>query len=474
MTIAATHPAILEIFRFTPGKKPESTAGRQRNPCPANHPRPTRVIICRCTPGDPGYHPDSFPPAPAMPVTPAAKIHVFPPLAMRRLSLALCSLAAAALASAQEGAAPATPEPAPPAEQAPASGDDGTQVSILGYHDFSETEPETAMRIRTSKFRKQLEVINQLGIPVVTLDQFQQWKRGEAELPPKCVLITIDDGWRSVYTDALAVLRDFNYPFTLFLYKNYVDGGNKSLTSDMVRELVKNGATIGSHSVSHPYPATIKARRAKGDEVYRKFLRTEMGESKRFLEMRFGCRVTSFAYPGGYFSEDMDPVAKEVGYTHLFTVQPGKVRRSSPDQAIPRYMILGNYDRIFELATDFRDSPGQPTGAVAGLTQTTPFPVTPAAGSIVNNRLPEISADLSQVPELDPASVVMKVGGFGAVPAKLDATSKRLSWQVNRRLRQRLCQVSVSWKTTAGKEPEAPLRWSFQIDRDAAYLPGNN
>ena len=48
--------------------------------------------------------------------------------------------------SAQETPPPAPAEP--PA--APAVPDDGVRVSVLGYHDFSETAPETEMIIRTS------------------------------------------------------------------------------------------------------------------------------------------------------------------------------------------------------------------------------------------------------------------------------------------------------------------------------------
>ena len=51
------------------------------------------------------------------------------------------------------------------------------------------------------------------------------------------------------------ILKEFGYPYTLFLYKNYVDGGGKALTTPMIQEMINAGATIGSHSVSHPYPA---------------------------------------------------------------------------------------------------------------------------------------------------------------------------------------------------------------------------
>jgi hypothetical protein len=137
-------------------------------------------------------------------------------------------------------------------------------------------------------------------------------------------------------------------------------------------------------------------------------------------------------------------------------------------------MILGNYDKIFEFATTFRDSgnpAAQPEGAIVGMIQATPHPVTPEAGTIINSRLPEISADLSKAGDFDPATLVMKVSGFGEVPASFTPESGKYSWRVNRPLRQSACKVSVSWKDSAGKAPETPLQWTFQIDRDSAYLP---
>lgn len=391
-------------------------------------------------------------------------------LSMSKLTL-LFLLLSSLLSLAQDTPEPVAPV-APPAEDA-AIPDDGVRVAVLGYHDFSEIQPETAMRIRTSKFRKQMETIRQLGIKVITLDDFIAWKKGERDLPAKCILLTLDDGWKSVYTDAYPIMKEFGYPFTLYLYKNYVDGGGRALTLPMINEMIAGGATIGSHSVSHPYPITVKSYRKKGPQAYDAYLRKEMGESKRFLESKFPVKVGSYSYPGGFYTEEMVKLSKEFGYEHLFTVLPGKVKRALPNETLPRYMILGNYDKIFELATTFRE--GQTSvaqiGEVAEIVQKTAYPVTPEAGAIVNSRLPEISADLSTVPGLDPASLSMKVSGFGEVPATFSVDTKKFSWTVNRRLRQPTCQISITWKDSAGKAPEAPLRWSFQIDREAAYLP---
>ncbi len=351
------------------------------------------------------------------------------------------------------------------------AGDDGVRVAVLGYHDFSETEPQTEMRIRTSKFRQQMQTLKDLGIPVVPMQDFEAWRRGESSLPKQCAVITIDDGWKSVYTDAYPVLKEFGYPFTLFLYKNYIDGGGKALTSAMIAEMQENGAYLGSHSVSHPYPATVKQHRGEGPEAYEKFLRTEFGASKEFLEAGFKQPITTYAYPGGFHTQEMYPIAHELGYRHLFTVIPDKITRDSDDLQLPRYVVLGTHDHIFDLAVRF--GAGAAGSSPLLSSRPLPHPVSPEPGAMIESRTPLLSVNLSEVTDLDPATLTMKVAGFGLVPATFDAAAGKLQWQVNRPLRTETCEVLVSWKNTTGQPVKEPLRWTFRIDPEGSYMPVN-
>ncbi|NNC86951.1 MAG: polysaccharide deacetylase family protein [Akkermansiaceae bacterium] len=358
---------------------------------------------------------------------------------------------------------------APPALGSASTGDDGTRVAILGYHEFSADQPPTAMRIRVEAFREQLEAIKNLGLPVISLEDFIAWKKGEDSIPPRAIVITIDDGWKSVYTHAYPILKEYGYPFTVYLYKNYVDGGGRALTTAMIKEMQKHGCSIGSHSVSHPFPGTVKRHAAKGPDAYQKFLHTEMVDSREFLKARFDVPVTTYAYPGGYYTDEMFPIAQEAGYEFLFTVKPGKVRLNSDNRSLPRYIILGNHKQIFQMATTFRAVGG--AAPVIGY-QTTPHPVLPEPGSMIESRLPTISADLSAVENLDPDSLVMRVSGFGKVPAFFLPDTKTFQWKVQRRLRQAVCEVTVTWRLKGASEYANPMRWSFLIDREASYQAG--
>jgi peptidoglycan/xylan/chitin deacetylase (PgdA/CDA1 family) len=352
----------------------------------------------------------------------------------------------------------------------PARGE--SRVAVLGYHDFSATEPETEMRIRTEKFRHQMEMLRELKLPVISMEEFQCWKRGEIDLPERSVMITIDDGWKSVYTDAFPVLKEFGYPFTIFLYTNYIDGGGKALTTEMIREMQQHGATIGSHSVGHPYPATVKSVRAQGPEAYQTFLTTQFGTSRQTLESQFGQTVTTYAYPGGFHTEEMFTVAKEAGYESLFTVIPEKVTRDTDDRTLPRYVILGTHDPIFDLAVQFGSVATGDPGALAAIRRPTRHPVQPEPGALVGDRLPTISVDLSQVDDLDPASLSMEILGFGEVPAAWDQATRTFSWTVNRPLRQARYDVEVRWETAAsdGDATPEPLRWTFRVDHETLYF----
>ena len=342
------------------------------------------------------------------------------------------------------------------------------RVTVLGYHDFSSTKDATEMLISTAKFRRQMQAIKDLGLNVISLEDFTAWKRGEKTIGDRSVLITIDDGWKSIYTDAFPILKELGFPFTIFLYTNYINGGSNALTTAMIKEMQKHGCSIGSHSISHPYPAAVKSERAKGEAAFKAYLQKEMGQSRKSLQKQFGGDILCYAYPGGFVTGEMLPIAAEQGYECLFTVLPGKTTRSTSNFTIPRYIILGTHDYIFRNATSFKATKTS-AATLGAIIQTTPHPVIPEPGSIISTRLPSISVDLSKVENIDADSVVMRVAGFGKVPVQYDPARKIAQWKVSRRLRSRTCEVSVQWRSMGETEYNKPMTWIFLVNREAAY-----
>lgn len=352
---------------------------------------------------------------------------------------------------------------------------DQTRVAVLGYHNFSETAPVSEMLMRTSEFKEQMEAIRQAGLKVISMQEFLEWRFGVRELPAKCVLITLDDGWKSVYTDAYPILKEYGYPFHLFLYTKYLTGRGTSMSPAMIREMQQNGASIGSHSTSHYYPSTWKAAQAKGEEAYVRMIDKEIGESAERLSMLFG-PINTYCYPGGYITQPMLDRLPSYGYVAAFTVIPGKVTNTEDPWQIHRYMVFGTDPSIFRNAMDFRVaqqgksiSTGTTPGTLSKTTPAPPFAVSPKPGETVPCDIPLITANLSGVAGVDFATVRMNVSGFGRVPAKVDASTRTVQWTPPCRIYMPNISVHVTWNSTDGTSHKA--EWSFCVDQNVTVKP---
>ncbi|MDO5449494.1 MAG: polysaccharide deacetylase family protein [Akkermansia sp.] len=345
---------------------------------------------------------------------------------------------------------------------------DQTRVAVLGYHNFSNTAPVTEMLMRTEEFRQQMEFIRKSDLTVISMQEFLEWRFGARKLPAKCVLITMDDGWRSVYTDAYPILRAYKYPFHLFLYTEFLSGRGTSMSPAMIKEMMEHGASIGSHSASHPYPKTWKSHEAKGPEEYAKFVDKELGDSQKRLEKLFG-GINTYCYPGGYHTPVMLERMPGYGYVAAFTVIPGKVTDTEDPFQIHRYMVFGTDPSIFASAMDFRVAEsgtsmtlGAEPGTLPPTTPAPPFAVLPRPNSTVPANFGLIEANLNGVAGVDMSSLKMSVSGFGRVPAKVDPAAKTISWQVPMRIYMPNISVHVTWKSSNGTSHKA--EWAFKVN----------
>ena len=344
-----------------------------------------------------------------------------------------------------------------------------TKVAVLGYHNFSDTRPVSEMRMRTSDFRQQMDYLRRAGITVIGMQDFLDWRFGTKQLPARCVLITIDDGWKSAYTDAFPILKEYGYPFTIFLYTQFITGRGDAMSHDMVKDMVRYGATVGSHSTSHLYPRSWK-RTGQGTPAYTALIDRELGDSARKLEEWFGGKVTTYCYPGGYHTPEMIERAPGYGYVAAFTVIPKKVSYDENPFLIHRYMIFGNNHRLFHQAMNFDGNAGTGSVSSAALAPPPPFEVVPAAHASVSPEIPVIKADLSTVSGLLPQSVTMKVSGYGRVPCRFDAATKTVSWTPPTRLYLPNITVQLGWKTSESSAKQTAT-WTFRTEKRIVPKP---
>jgi peptidoglycan/xylan/chitin deacetylase (PgdA/CDA1 family) len=129
------------------------------------------------------------------------------------------------------------------------------------------------------------------------------------------VVVTFDDGYRSVVSAALPVLAARSWPAVLNLtFKNVgLPGG---LTERQVRRLLTAGWELAAHSLTHP-DLTGLGRAA---------LTREVAGSRSALRRTFGAPVDFFCYPAGRYDASVVAAVEDAGYLGATTTISGLAR----------------------------------------------------------------------------------------------------------------------------------------------------
>lgn len=212
-------------------------------------------------------------------------------------------------------------------------------VPILCYHRFGDHGDR--LEVSEEQFREQLSYLKEHDYRVISLADLQEFLRGERALPKRAVVLTIDDGHRSIYRVAFPLLKKFGYPATLFVYSDYINNGG--LHWRELEEMVESGLiTVQSHSKTHDN--LTRRRLGETETRYRRRLRDEVNIPTALLRRRLDRKVEFYAYPFGDANKQVIQELRVNGLHLGLTVQP----HANPAFAYPyllrRTMIFGHRD----------------------------------------------------------------------------------------------------------------------------------
>src|SRR5438270_7065110 len=235
-------------------------------------------------------------------------------MAARALTAALISILFSGLAAAA----------APPS--APSSGDYG--ATVLCYH-IVESPQDPRMEVSRETFRQQMRYLAMTGYNVIPLRELYDYVTGKrASLPRNAIVVTIDDGWRSTYTEVFPEMKRYGFPFTVFVYPKIIGQTARALTWKQIREMSDAGVDIESHSLTHPF-LTRRRHTELDQRAYSGWLERELIDSKRMIEHATGKPVLFLAYPFGDYDHYLVDNVGRAGYGAARTWEAGKVRRGS-------------------------------------------------------------------------------------------------------------------------------------------------
>src|SRR5882724_7306189 len=356
--------------------------------------------------------------------------------------------------------------------------DQTAQTIIFCYHLLVDKIHTPWTEITPAAFEAQMKELKDRGITVISMQDLLAWKRGEKSIPPRCAVVTFDDGWKSQYEVAWPIMKKYGYPFTMFIYTEGVRGGalggGEAITWEQLADMRDNGVDIEAHTATHQdlreghnimlVSAGKRTRTKLTGPQYEQWVQNEVVGSKQLLEQRLGIKVNCFAVPFGNYNEHVKEIARKSGYEAMFTVYGQPITFTSPLDSIGRYAIEANKPKVFEDAVKMiATSTGG--GAAVAEVGAKDLATQPADGETVRTALPLIKANLSPIGTIEPGSVQMRVSGLGVVPANYDQKSGTVSYQVTQKLHEKSCSVIISAKSQ-GKKVEA--HWTFGIEEGAA------
>ena len=168
-------------------------------------------------------------------------------------------------------------------------------------------------------FKRQMDLLKN-KFEVLKSDYF-----GQLSSKKKYAIITFDDGFENLITNAIPILKENKLPFTIFFISNYFgktpnwefpeghrDNDQRIMTVEQMNGLPRELLTIGSHTENHKNLTSIAE-----NEIL-----SELRNSKETLQKISGREISIVSYPHGEYNKSILKKSFQVGYKRVFTIDP--------------------------------------------------------------------------------------------------------------------------------------------------------
>ena len=221
-------------------------------------------------------------------------------------------------------------------------------IPVLCYHHINPSDLLKDIYINTvpDEFEKQIKFLHSYGFRTILskdiptlLAPAENNILGENKKP---VIITFDDGYKSVYDYAYPIMKKYGFKGIIFLITDKIENDTSKMymNKDQINELIKEGWEVGSHTITHP----------KLNSISIEDISDEIKGSKDILEKMFGIKVLSFAYPYGLFNKKILDLVRD-NYRYAFSTIQGNNFEFNEYYLMERYLVLKT-DELSNFATN--------------------------------------------------------------------------------------------------------------------------
>jgi peptidoglycan/xylan/chitin deacetylase (PgdA/CDA1 family) len=200
-----------------------------------------------------------------------------------------------------------------------------------------------ALNVSAEKFERQMSWLARKGYMGIRPLDWLAWLLHGTALPPKPVLLTFDDAYADFPDYALPVLLRYSFRAVVFVVTGWIGARNSwdgapLMSAHQIRQCSAHGIEFGAHSRTHPDLTSLS-----GTQLWE-----EIAGSAEDLSAIIGTRVTSFAYPYGFWSEEVRASVRE-SFDLAFTCEEG-LNQIDTDPLLLRRTMVQPGDLLLDLA----------------------------------------------------------------------------------------------------------------------------
>lgn len=203
---------------------------------------------------------------------------------------------------------------------------------VLMYHAFEENAYQDYKNLYSLK-KKIFE--NQVNYLIK--NNYKITKINEIKYQPKEIIFTFDDGYASLDSFIEPFFNKFNLPFTIFVTPKFIKLNDKRFIDKkkLYKMSLNKNIEIGAHGYNHVSLSNINLDETK----------SEILNSKKYIEDIIGRQVKYFSYPYGDFNDNCEKIMNELDFSCAFTSNIGSLNRYSKKFLLNRTDIL-SYDDL--------------------------------------------------------------------------------------------------------------------------------
>ncbi len=216
-------------------------------------------------------------------------------------------------------------------------------LPILCYHRFTD-QPRAShqLELTAAAFEQQLRYLVENQYQFLSFADVAGIVRQGQPIPDRAVVLTIDDGYASVYDVAWPLLQKYRARATLFIYTDFI-GAGAALNWGQLQTMAGSGLIeVQSHGKSHT--SLSRLPQDQSPDNYSARLLEEVNGPKAQFQRHLGAAPVYLSYPYGNSSETAAQILEQAGYQLAATVTRGDNTTLSDPYLLHRTMIYDHHD----------------------------------------------------------------------------------------------------------------------------------